>query len=70
MKTEKFLIAGGNPTLLVWGCPPDEQVAVSKQLLESGDAEQVGFITDEHDITYLMMMGDELCINATLALAA
>ncbi len=70
MKTEKFLIAGGNPTLLVRDCPLDEQVAISRRLLAAGDAEQVAFITDQHGITYLMMMGDELCINATLALAA
>ena len=70
MQTEKFLIAGGNPTLLVWGCPIDKQVSISKQELELGDAEQVGFITNEHDVMYLTMMGNELCINASLALAS
>jgi hypothetical protein len=64
------LVAGGNPTLLVWDCPPDEQVGFAKQRLASGQVEQVGFITSENDVMYLMMMGNELCINAALALAS
>jgi hypothetical protein len=70
MNTEKFLIAGGNPTLLVWDCPPDKQIDVAKQRLVSKDVEQVGFVTFENGIMYLMMMGNELCINAALALAS
>jgi hypothetical protein len=70
MHIEKFLIAGGNPTLLIWGCPEDKQVSLSKQYLESGDAEQVGFISHENGVMYLTMMGNELCINASLALAS
>src|ERR1700759_3211720 len=70
MKTEKFLVAGGNPTRLVWGCPPDKQTVISLIYLESRDAEQVGFITNEHEVTYLTMMGNELCIDATLALSS
>jgi diaminopimelate epimerase len=70
MNTEKFLVAGGNPTLLVWDCPPQKQVAISKQRLVARDVEQVGFITFENGVMYLMMMGNELCINAALALAS
>ena len=70
MNTEKFLVAGGNPTLLIWDCPADQQVAIAKQRLATGDVEQVGFVSSENGAMYLTMMGNELCINAALALAS
>lgn len=68
MKKQKFLIAGGNSTLLVWGCPVWKKSQVIKKYL--GEVEQVGFIENANGISSLEMMGGELCINATLALAS
>ncbi|MEK9178709.1 MAG: hypothetical protein AAB801_02930 [Patescibacteria group bacterium] len=69
MKLKKYLIANGNSTLLIWGCP----VTRRKELVAKYLAryEQVGFVTiSELRIPTLSMMGNELCINATLALAS
>ena len=68
MKTKKFLIAEENSTLLVWGCPEWKKSQIIKKYL--GDAEQIGFIEDSNGISSLKMMGGELCINATIALAS
>ena len=68
MKIQKFTIAGGNPTLLVWGCPQLQKNQYIKKYL--GEVEQIGFVENSNGITILKMMGDELCINATLALAS
>lgn len=68
MKMKKFLIASGNPTLLVWGCPPAQKKKVIKFYL--GKVEQVGFISTKNNTPVLEMMGNELCINATLAIAS
>ena len=68
MKLNKFLIAGGNSTLLIKGCPSnDKKQFITKYL---GDVEQIGFIESKNNIPYLNMMGGELCINATIALAS
>jgi hypothetical protein len=64
----KFLIAGGNTTALVWNCPPENRVAFAKQYLQ--EVEQVGFVYSEQGVPKLMMMGEELCVDALLALAA
>ncbi len=61
---KKFLIAGGNSTLLVWNCPSVQRERIVKQYL--GEVEQIGFI----DKNKLVMMGGELCINAIVALAS
>ena len=66
MKTRKFLVAGGNSTMLVWDCPVDQRKMVSLKMLES--VEQVGFI-ETGETPRLVMMGNELCINATIAFA-
>ncbi len=66
MNIRKFLIAGGNSTMLVWDCPVDQRKEVSLKLLES--VEQVGFV-ETGDLPRLVMMGNELCINATIAFA-
>lgn len=63
MKKDKFLIAGGNSTLLVWDCPLMTREEIIK--LNLGKVEQIGFV----DKANLNMMGNELCINATLAFA-
>lgn len=69
MKMNKFLIAGGNPTLLVWDCPENKKEKVIKNQLSK--VEQVGFVSYGDDgIPKLSMMGNELCINATLAFAS
>ncbi|MEX2028850.1 MAG: hypothetical protein WD988_05120 [Candidatus Curtissbacteria bacterium] len=69
MKLKKYLIAGGNPTLLVWNCPEKKKVDVCNRYL--GKVEQVGFISKSQDNKpVLEMMGNELCINATIALAS
>lgn len=67
MKIKLFLTAEGNPSLLVWDCPK----ALKKQIISkylSKEAEQIGFISNGK-IPKLTMMGNELCINSTLALA-
>lgn len=45
-----------------------DQKKISKELLEK--VEQVGFIRKRKNLPYLEMMGNELCINATLAFAS
>lgn len=67
MKMKKYIIAGGNPTLLVWGCPPAQKQKVLKQYL--GEVEQIGFVDESNGTSRLTMMGYEMCINATLALS-
>lgn len=67
MKLKKFLIAGGNSTLLVWGCSPDKKSIVIEQWLRK--VEQIGFVEIKNDLPFLNMMGGELCINGTIALA-
>lgn len=64
MRIKKFLVAGGNSTALVFGCPLEERIETSKVLL--GEVEQVGFASEDR----LEMMGGELCINAILAFAS
>lgn len=67
MEIKSFLIAGGNRTSLVWDCPKENRLEISNKLLSS--EEQVGFIDETKDkIPYLAMMGNELCINAMIAL--
>lgn len=68
MKKYKFLIAGGNSTLLVVCCPENQKEQIVRKGLKM--AEQVGFVQfGNGQIPSLEMMGSELCINATLALA-
>lgn len=67
MRTEYFTIAGGNKTCLVWDCPKDKQEVLVKEILRGVD--QVGFVLDGIP-PRLIMMGDELCVNAILALAS
>ncbi|MBI2599726.1 hypothetical protein HYW43_02270 [Candidatus Daviesbacteria bacterium] len=67
MNIEKYLIAKGNSTLLVEGCPEKDRVSVTKIGLKN--AEQVGFINLDQEIPTLEMMGKELSINGTLAFA-
>ena len=64
IKTEKFLIAGGNSTLLVQDCPQVKRELIIKKNL--GNVEQIGFVGGNS----LEMMGNELCINSTLAFAS
>ncbi|MCX6768101.1 MAG: hypothetical protein NTY90_05255 [Candidatus Micrarchaeota archaeon] len=68
MNNSVFLVAGGNPTALVSGCPPAKRGAVAKKLLER--VEQVGFVCVKNGKPALEMMGGELCVNASLAMAA
>ena len=68
MIVKKFLIAGGNSTALIYGCPVADRDKTSKKLLK--DVEQVGFVSTKATLPKLTMMGGELCINATLAFAS
>ncbi len=68
MKIKKYLIAGGNPTLLVWYCPPSQKAEITDKFF--GEVEQVGFVSNSNGIPKLTMMGNELCVNATLAFAS
>ncbi len=64
----KFLIAKGNSTLLVWNClRANRPILIKKNL---GKVEQIGFVTKQGDDYQLEMMGNELCINGTIALAS
>ena len=68
MELKLFLTAGGNPSLLVWDCPK----VLKKQIINKylgKEAEQIGFVTNGK-IPKLEMMGNELCINSTLALVS
>jgi len=68
IRNKTYLIAGGNRTSLVWNCPKNKRLEISNKLLSS--VEQVGFVDLTTDTApYLAMMGNELCINAILALA-
>lgn len=70
MKIRKFLVASGNPTILVWDCPPWKKQSVIEKCLPIL-ADQIGFVSIPTDsLPKLEMMGNELCINATLALAS
>lgn len=63
------MIAGGNSTLLVWDCPQKMKNKIIKKYL--GKFEQVGFVEQSKtELPKLVMMGNELCINATLSLAS
>jgi len=68
MKIKKFLIANGNSTLLVWDCPLWERKQIIKTYL--GKVEHLGFVSVQNGFPKLTMMGNELCINAILALAS
>lgn len=68
IKVQKYLIANGNSTALVFDCAVDERIKISNQLLKT--VEQVGFIENDSTVTRLVMMGGELCINATIATAS
>ena len=68
MIVNKFLIAGGNPTALVYDCPIADRDETSKKLLKK--VEQVSFVSTKATLPKLTMMGGELCINATLAFAS
>lgn len=68
MRLQKFLIAGGNSTLLVWGCPASGKSGLIKKYL--GEVEQIGFVETKDNLPFLNMMGGELCINGTIALAS
>lgn len=68
MKIQKFLIAGGNSTLLIWGCPTWKRKQIIERYL--GKVEHLGFVSAQNGFPDLTMMGNELCINATLALAS
>lgn len=68
MKIRKFLIAGGNSTALVWDCSEKDRLKVAKEYLK--EVEQVGFVSEEAGLPKLVMMGNELCVNGTIALAS
>src|SRR3990167_7684369 len=66
MKLSKYLVAGGNPTLLVFGKNINQKI-IQKYLVKEVD--QIGSIDLMQEIPVLTMMGNELCINATLCMA-
>jgi len=61
-------IAGGNTTALIYNCPVNERNKISKKYLKV--VEQVGFVSYNGEYPGLIMMGEELCINGTIALAS
>lgn len=65
---QSFLIAGGNKTLLAWN-KENEKDEIIKQFLGK-EVEQIGFVSDKGRLPRLSMMGNELCINATIAFAS
>lgn len=67
MKIERYVIAGGNSTLLVEGSPLVKRDAISQKGLQV--AEQVGFVSRDQELPYLCMMGEELSVNGTIAFA-
>lgn len=69
MKIRKYLIAGGNSTLIVWDYQKDEMSSIIQQRL--GEVEQIGFATKNvvHMPTF-KMMGNEFSGNGTLAFAS
>jgi hypothetical protein len=64
VELKKYLIAGGNSTMLIRGCPTDLREKVAMECLN--EVEQVGFVSGNR----MEMMGGELCVNATLAFAS
>ena len=68
MIIKKFLTAGGNSTALVYDFLDKEKKKISRQLLK--EVEQVGFVEEKKRFPCLEMMGNELCINGTLAFAS
>ena len=54
MKLKKLLIAKGNSTLLVWGCPQSGKKDMIQKYL--GDVEQVGFVETKENLPFLNMM--------------
>lgn len=69
MKLNKYLIAGGNSTLIVWDCPESEKSGVIKKYL--GQVEQIGFASiDKDGVPMFSMMGGEFCGNGTIAFAS
>lgn len=69
MKVKKYLIAGGNPTLIVWGCPKELKKGIIDKYL--GEVEQIGFVSNNKTpIPIFNMMGEEFCGNATIAFAS
>lgn len=59
-------IAGGNSTALVSRCTSKRKTSI--RLLKK--VEQAGFVSKSRGLPNLVMMGGELCINATLAFAS
>lgn len=64
---KKYLIAEGNPTLLVSDILENKNKLIQNFLGKT--VEQIGFIKFIDTLPYLQMMGNELCINACLAFA-
>lgn len=79
LNVKEYLIAGGNRTALVQDAEVSEYVEVATSLVGE-EIEQVGFVEKpkmhqsmvefyEPEYERLVMMGGELCVNATLAYA-
>jgi hypothetical protein len=68
MTQKKFLIAGGNSTLIGWDISGNERELFITRGLEV--VEQVGFGSTKESLPYFQMMGNELSINGTLAFAS
>lgn len=67
---ERYLIAKGNTTLLVKaGQKNQNYLDIAQKAIDNYVAEQVGFYNKNTKYPSLKMMGDELCVNATLAYA-
>lgn len=67
MQIFRFKIAGGNSTSLIVDSPLNDRQKISVKELQQ--VEQVGFIEKNTELPTLTMMGNELCVNATLAFA-
>lgn len=68
MDVKKFLIASGNSTALIYNRVAEPKNHIITKLLKK--VEQVGFASIDGEFPTLTMMGNEFCINATLAFAS
>lgn len=70
MSAERFVIAGGNTTLLIKDNRKLEKIKIAQDAINNDQAEQVGFTAIINGVPTLSMAGNELCVNATLAYAS
>ncbi len=68
MQTQKYLIANGNTTIIVWDSDDLDRATLNSLFL--AQVEQVGYVSTKAGLPAFEMMGGELSINGTLAFAS